>query len=461
MTSPAKQPEAQDRVPALLVDELAWLVRLRWLAGSVVVVGTLLDRLWLGLVTEHMHILGVGAAILVYNIGFWFLSTGSQSPSRRWPERMAWLQICMDLSALTLLCRWSGGLFSPLLGFYVLHMVFASLLLRREAAYGAVVVSAVMLVSTLWLSGRWPQTPVNWVATGCWVALLVSTVHLTNQITVALRRHHDRVLEQNRHIREMSARLRRQQHAMVQHEKMAAMGHMAAGVAHEIANPLASMDGLLQLMARRGGGGASPDQDENFATLRAQVGRINDTLKQMTRFARPADETAEAVDLNHLMEASLGLVRYDHRIRDVEIRREFADGPVIVRGQRRPLEQVLVNLIINALDALGDVEHPRLTLSTGRVPEGLFLRVADNGSGIAAADMDHLFEPFFTTKPVGRGTGLGLAVSYSIVQQHGGRIDVESQPGGGAIFRVVLPDVALMDGDSRRWESADKAVSES
>ncbi len=451
--------DPQEHVPTLLVNQLTWLVRLRWVAGVVVILGTLIDQFWLHVATEHARLLGVGGAILFYNVGFHLLCVGADAPARGFPERAAWAQIGLDLLALALLCLGTGGLFSPLLGFFVLHMVFASLLLRRPDAYAAVGLSAAMLLGGLWLSSRWPRTPATWVAAGCWIALLIGTVHLTNQITRALRRHHDRVLEQNRAIREMSARLRRQQRAMVQHEKMAAMGHMAAGVAHEIANPLASMDGLLQLMARRGGG----EQAEAIATLREQVSRINETLKQMTRFARPADEALEIVDLNELVESSLALVRFDHRLRDVEIHRALADGPMSVRGQRRPLEQVLVNLIINAVDALAQTSRPRLTLATGRDGDGRFVSVADNGTGIAPEDLDRLFEPFFTTKPVGRGTGLGLAVSYAIVQQHGGRIEVDNRPGQGATFRVILPDERDRAGSdvSRPREEAGAAVSES
>ncbi|MCC7147070.1 MAG: GHKL domain-containing protein [Phycisphaeraceae bacterium] len=454
-----------------LLSELRWLLRLRWLAGLAVVAGSLTDWFWQRWYDHDLIMAGFGAFILFYNLILSLISPSAPPPSSgatQQPEGccvpdsapgldrpkadssltpaknpspffppvgLAWLQILLDLGVLTLLVIWTGGVASPLLGFFVLHMVFASLLLPRFMAYAGALAAAVMVLAALWWSDLLAANPKETVALAAWVVLLLATVHLSNHITRSLRRHERRLMRQNQRIRAMSRRLAKQQRAMMQQEKMAALGQMAAGVAHEIANPLASMDSLLQLMQRK------PAQPRPGAidTLRQQVDRIREIVQQLTTFARPGETGWQMVDVNELVEESLRLVRFDPRARKVKINRQLSPQAGQLHMQRRAMEQVLVNLLLNAMDAVAENPEPAVAMRTLRQENQCLIEVEDNGHGIAPEHLGRLFDPFFTTKPVGKGTGLGLAVSYSILRQHNGQIEVDSQVNQGACFRLRIP----------------------
>ena len=424
--------------PTPLLMQLNWLIRLRWVAAAVVIVGTACDRLWLHWYEHDLRMLALGAGIAAYNLALWLIVARMQ---RRQFRRSASLlatacgQILLDLAALTAFVLWTGGMESPLLGFYVFHMVFASFLLPWPIAYVGAAIATAMLFTSLWATDAWPTDLIHRLLTVGWVTMLIFTVYLANHITRSLRRHRLRLARQNQQIREMTDRLRHQQAAMIQHEKMAALGQMAAGVAHEIANPLASMDSLLQLLQRK------PDQvrPDAVETLVKQVDRINAIVSQMTRFAHPGDSQWQRVSVSDMIEQALDMVRLDRRSRGVAVECDIGSDGGSIRVQPQAMQQVLVNLMINAMDAMADVAQPRLLIRATREAEHCLIRIIDNGHGIEPQHMDHLFEPFFTTKPVGKGTGLGLSVSYGIVRQHGGRIEVASESGRGATFTVYVP----------------------
>jgi len=327
---------------------------------------------------------------------------------------------------------------SPALGFFVFHMVIASLLLRPLMAYAGAGISALMIVGGLWVSGLGPDDTAQTVMLLGWVVTLLVTVYLASNITRMLRRHRRRVLRQSQRIRLMSQKLRSQQQAMVQQEKMTAMGQMAAGVAHEIANPLASVDSLLQLMQRRG---EAPSEGV-VEKLREQIDRINRIVRQLTHFAHPAEQQEQELSIDDVVARALQMVRFDHRVRKVrmEILREVPAGHGLIKAKPHAMEQVLVNLILNALDAVADQAKPTVDIRVGQNGRECFVEVTDNGHGIAPEHLSRLFEPFFTTKAVGKGTGLGLAISYRTVRDHDGKIDVDSN-NGKTRFTVRLPRV--------------------
>ena len=417
-----------------LLGQLGWFVRLRWLAGVAVVAGAVLAWTWFPVAAPAAPRLAiVGAVILAYNLLLWRLLRGAARMPKRRKRVMTliWVQLLLDLACLTALVVWTGGLRSPLAGFYVFHMVFASLLLSQRKAFAIASGALLIMMLGLWLAGQWPadEPRERWILIGLCVTLLL-TVYLANHITEGLRR-------QNRQIRAMTAELRRTQQAMIQHEKMVALGQMAAGVAHEVANPLASMDSLLQLMLRK------PERvnEESLATLRSQIERINQIVRQMKTFAHPAVESECRVQpLNATVDQAIEIVQMDPRWRRVQLERRFAPDAGQLALAPQALQQVLVNLIINSLDATAEVPQPRIVIQTARrEDEWCVVEVTDNGHGIPQQHLDRLFEPFFTTKPVGQGTGLGLSISYSLVQRHGGSISVRSQVGQGTTFTVRLP----------------------
>ncbi len=424
-----------------LLSQLWWFIRLRWIAGACVVAFTLVDWLLLHYYLHHEAMLVVGAVIAGYNAVLFRLTrpTPSLVKSRSVLITLACAQILLDLACLTLLTTWTDGLYSPFTGLFVLHMVLASLLLPSGMAYAGAGAAMLMLACGLSASSLWPDAKHMPILLG-WALMLVSTVFLANHVSRNIRRHRQRVLQQNRRIRSMSDQLRRQRQAMIQHEKMVAMGQMAAGVAHEITNPLASMDSMLQLLQRK------PDRIAGDAAekLREQVARISNIVRQLTQFAHPPEAQWQTMNVGDLVERSLQMVRFDHRIRQVRLDVRISPQTQPVVAQPQAIEQVLVNIILNALDAMADVAEPRLEIRAGCQNGECRIEIADNGHGIAVEHMNRLFEPFFTTKPVGKGTGLGLSISYSMVRQHGGRIEVRSQPNQGARFTICLPTASAV-----------------
>ena len=425
-----------------LLAQLRWFIRLRWIAGLTVILGAAVDLEWLHWYPLAAQFALLGGAILAYNALLFVLMRWSPSPRRprgapssAWLVTVSWMQILLDLACLTLLTLWSRGIHSPFLGFYVFHMVFASLLLPRRMAYGGASAAMLMMAGGLGLTAQWPDDLYAWLTLVGWAVTLLLTVYLTNQITQSLRRQRRRLARQNRRISGLSRRLRDQQQVMIQHEKMVALGQMAAGIAHEIANPLASMDSLLEVMQRH----PERDRPEKIASLREQGRRIKQIIQQMTAFAHPAQLRGRLLGVNAVVEAALGMVAFDPRVREVRIERHLAPEAGAVQVESHSMEQVIINLVLNALDAVEGGTEPRLAVRTGYDGQWGFIEVSDNGHGIAPEHVDHLFEPFFTTKLVGKGTGLGLAISYSHVRRLGGRIDVRTEVGKGSTFTVRWP----------------------
>jgi C4-dicarboxylate-specific signal transduction histidine kinase len=206
------------------------------------------------------------------------------------------------------------------------------------------------------------------------------------------------------------------------------------------------MDSLLQLMQRK------PDRlrPDAIATLREQVDRINQIIQQMKTFAHPSDAQQQTVELNEIVAQSLHMLRFDKRLKAVAIEKQFAPDAGSLALLPQALQQVLVNLIINALDAMAQTPEPKLIVRTERREGCCLVEVIDNGTGVAPEHMGRLFEPFFTTKPVGKGTGLGLSISYSLIQKQGGSITVRSQTGAGTSFTIRLP---IAQAASRKRES--------
>lgn len=242
---------------------------------------------------------------------------------------------------------------------------------------------------------------------------------------------------QNRRLAETVAELAEARQRLVSAEQLAALGTLAAGIAHEINNPLAVMLGNLDVMVAELGDAAAPVQVEIELVI-AQVERIRHIVRALLDYAkpRPGGDAAAVGDLTALFGETLRLASHSVDPGVVTIQRDW-------QAQRQPciaaseLQQVLLNLIVNALQALAG--RGRLRLATADDGEQIVLVVADDGPGIAAADLPRVFDPFFTTRAT--GTGLGLAVCFAIVHRHGGTIRIDTPPGGGCRVTVCLPIV--------------------
>lgn len=220
-------------------------------------------------------------------------------------------------------------------------------------------------------------------------------------------------------------------------EKMAAIGLLAAGVAHEVNTPLTGIASFTQMLLDR-----SAPEDPDTALLEKieqQTFRAAKIVASLLNLARPTSGETRILDLNVVVGDVLGLLEHQFRTHRVQVRRHLASPSVLVRGVEYKLQQVFLNLLLNARDAM-----PRggwVSVTTA-VSEGeALVEVADTGVGIPAENLGRIYDPFFTTKPEGRGTGLGLSVTYGIVQEHGGTLTCESDENQGTRFRLVLPAV--------------------
>jgi two-component system sensor histidine kinase PilS (NtrC family) len=227
-------------------------------------------------------------------------------------------------------------------------------------------------------------------------------------------------------IRAMEARMR-------QADRLATLGRMAANIAHEIRNPLASLTGAIEVLARTG---AAEDARERLSQIVARESeRLNQIITNFLEYARPAPLTLEAVDVAEALEGVLVLLEHRGAPGGLKIVRAFS-SPLVWRVDPQQFRQVLWNLCRNAVEAMPD--GGELRVGAAALPgRKLEVWVADSGHGIAPEDLAHVFEPFFSTKP--GGTGLGLSLVHRIVQEHGGEVDVRSTPGLGTTFTLTLP----------------------
>lgn len=228
---------------------------------------------------------------------------------------------------------------------------------------------------------------------------------------------------------------------LIQNEKMASIGQLVSGVAHELNNPLTSIAGLAELLLEPTMRVPDPTR-EHLRVIHDQAERAARIVRNLLTFARPSTLAKEPVDLNDVVGRTALLISYELRLRGIELERTLDPEAVRVVGDRYELQQVLLNLLTNAVHAVSTLppDRPRrITLATVRSAGRATLRVRDTGPGIPPELVPHVFTPFFTTKGPGQGTGLGLSVSYGLIEAHGGRISYNPAPDGGAEFVVSLP----------------------
>ncbi|UCD52559.1 MAG: hypothetical protein JSW27_07960 [Phycisphaerales bacterium] len=261
------------------------------------------------------------------------------------------------------------------------------------------------------------------------------------------------LVERTEQLTEINEMLKMSRVRMAQREKMVALGQMAAGIAHEIGNPLTSLSSVVQYLGRKC---SDTEQKELCAVVDHHVGRISAILKHLLGIARPATAEYKWVDVNEVIENTLSLIRYDKRTHGVSIVHAHNPDLPMVWLNPQNLEQCLLNIVINALDAMdakGAASRHQLEITKTVADEMVEIRVTDTGVGMSPEVCRRAFESFFTTKEISRGTGLGLFVSYNLVAEIDGTIELESRPGEGttAIIRIpVRPKKDLVSASERR-----------
>jgi signal transduction histidine kinase len=244
--------------------------------------------------------------------------------------------------------------------------------------------------------------------------------------------------EANEELRRINEELFETQKKLVRSERLAVAGQLAASLAHEIGTPLNSISGHVQLLARR------KDADEStrrrLQIIEKQIDNIVRTVNQLLSWSREFELKIERVDLRRVVEEAVLLSSPALQLRKIKFKLDFAKDCPKICGDGGYLQQVFLNLINNSIDAMprGGELRIETRLADGDGGE-VAVRVADNGTGMSPDTMVHVFDPMFTTKRMGTGTGLGLAICEQIIRQHGGTIRVESEPGRGTTFTLVLP----------------------
>ncbi|HKD75586.1 MAG TPA: ATP-binding protein [Ktedonobacterales bacterium] len=235
--------------------------------------------------------------------------------------------------------------------------------------------------------------------------------------------------------------LRNKQAQLVQAGKLATLGELTTGVAHELNNPLNNIGlfvgNVIDLI-----GMGSRDEERMLRELHnamQQVRKAGEIISHLRTFGRAATVSHEPVDINGIVERALSLLQEQLRLRQIAVRLDLCAGQPVVIGNAIQLEQVFINLLTNARDALAEASIKEITIRSVVEGDEVRLEFADTGSGISEGLEQRIFDPFFTTKEVGSGTGLGLSITYGIIAEHKGTISVANHPGEGATFIIQLP----------------------
>ncbi len=253
------------------------------------------------------------------------------------------------------------------------------------------------------------------------------------EYTCMLEEH---VRERTKELEEAYRKIKNAQDQIIQSEKMASLGRLVAGVAHEINNPLDGIQNSIHNIIQN-----PEDHPKNLVYLNLileNVSRIESIVKQLLGYARARSYQMSAVSLKDIIEKSLLLLEYRLSRSGVEVIHDYSKDEVLVRGDDNHLQQVVMNILLNAIDAMPNGGELHIRVARER-DKWATIVIEDTGTGISKDDLPHIFDPFFTTKDVGKGTGLGLAVSLGIVEEHGGKIKVKSKLGRGTTFSIYIP----------------------
>lgn len=265
--------------------------------------------------------------------------------------------------------------------------------------------------------------------------LEVSVERRTRDLVASNQRLSDEIEERRR----AEASLRQTQDELIQAAKLAVLGQLAAGINHELNQPLAAIRAYAENARRFMALARHEKADANLEQIVELTERMADISAQLRQFSRKSSERQESISVQACIDYALRLFQSRIREGNITIIQNWPDETLWVKGDLVRLEQVLVNLIGNALQAMKAVPAPQLTLGAHKGQQQVIISVADNGPGIPEEHLGHIFEPFFTTKAPGSGLGLGLSISSRIMDDLGGKLQAANQPGGGARFTITLP----------------------
>jgi signal transduction histidine kinase len=347
----------------------------------------------------------------------------------------------MEALFIGLLCFYHGGLESPFRYYYFLSLICCAIRHSPRITYVTCALHcASFTLLYLALAPDQRQQPlalilnlvvlawVTWASNA--LALLLKYVGDHLQVLNGALRENQTHLEAR--IAERTQELQDAQAHVLHQEKMAAFGLLAAGIAHEVGNPLTSISSMVQMLQRRE---CDAYSQEKLTLVSGQLQRIQTTLRELVNFSRPASTERSKIDFGEIIAEALNIAKYYQRTKGRVITPRVPPDLPVIHGVRDQLVQVLLNLVLNAIDATA--KGGRIEIRVERHPMELEVQVCDDGPGIAAEHAARVFQPYFTTKK--HGTGLGLFVTRKLVLDHGGTVDYVSRSGAGTEFRVRLP----------------------
>ncbi len=445
----------------MLVEQLLWLIQLRWIAAAGVVTAAVVGNYVFPVLISPVPIYVCAGAILLCNVFYYLAITGKGSGARAKSVVLGMVQVEADIVILTAVLHFSGGVINPFFLFYLFHVIIATIILPRNLSYSVglttILLFGLLAVNELNGGGLLGYYPLKFsVAGGLWrdptfllgifIAFAFTVVlaqYLTRKIIVRMTARHRSLQKDLRdraeQIAAINETLKTTRVQMAHHEKMVAIGQMAAGIAHEIGNPLASLSSVVQYLCRKL---SRHEEKEQLLLIEHQIDRISSILKRMLSLSRPIIREYKWSDINELVDNTLSLIKFDKRIQAITVKNINSSDLPMVWLNPQLFEQVLLNIFINSIDAmeLKQGEHEHILEITRESKDAMVeIRVCDTGIGMNQQVAKRAFESFFTTKEIGKGTGLGLFICYNLVSEIDGTIKLESEPSKGTTVIIRIP----------------------
>jgi two-component system, NtrC family, sensor kinase len=423
-------PRVSDATRELAAESV--VIKIRWFGLGV---GFLLSNF--GAIPAHRDMLN-----LILLLGLIFTAIDHTA---YWRGRMFLRDFPLGISAMEalfigLLCQFETGDGSPFRFYYFLSLICAAFRYSPRITFvtcGMDAMSYTVVYAIQWPNDRDPNTFlltqvmivwVTWTA-GAMARWLKQTSDAMQLLNSALQENQaqleNRILERTRQLEETQAQLLHQ-------EKMAGFGLLAAGIAHEVGNPLTSISTIVQLLDQRE---LDDYTKQKLQLVNGELSRIQNILRELITFSRPASDQVSFFSVEEVVEDALRIAKFYKGGKYRNIQSKFGNDLPLLRGVKEQFVQIVFNLVLNAIDATD--KGGEITISAHRSGGSICLEVQDNGTGISLENQARLFSPYFTTKP--HGTGLGLFVIRRIVEAHGGHVEVRSALGNGTIFHVCLP----------------------
>jgi signal transduction histidine kinase len=472
-----------------LFDRLGWFIKIRWVFLSGLLLTTFIALRWFRIDLPYLKILAVAGFILIYNTALYIhhaLIIRKGKPDARATRIEANFQIGADYVSLSAVIHYAGGVENPFVFFYLLHVIIGSIILSRPQVWAHGLLAYLLFLTVVLLEyheilphyklqGLFirPEHQNLWYILAVSISLLIallSAIYMSSTIVMSLRTREYELMQtrsmlqkKSQDFEEANRELREKQMLLVQSEKLASLGQLSAGMAHEINNPIQfiqgnmrilseAMETILPILDRHVE--ANPDFmiarlqypffRQHIRTLLDDMTsgtvRIADIVKDLKKFARLDEGSLDQdVDVNEVVASSLRLVH--NKIKHYRIVTDLDPDLPEIKGNATEIEQVVVVNLINASEALGDRADGQIKVGTARGPEGTSVEIyiSDNGPGMTEEVKQKLFDPFFTTKQRTGGTGLGLSITYGIIKDHNGSIDVDTRLGEGTTFRYRFP----------------------